>query len=180
MSEDASLSGKEKILVAMAAAMGGGCRTCAQGLYSMAGSEDATAEEIERAFSDGLVQRASATEVMREKAGALIGRAPDADAPMAPRDTRISELSRLAASVALNSAPDALKRLEAARRAGATEAEVRVAIGIGKSVRSKAQGFSDAELADVDAEELGCDGQARDPAPAAAGCCAQNETTGCG
>ncbi len=32
MDENAALSNKEKVLVALAAAMGGGCRTCAEKL----------------------------------------------------------------------------------------------------------------------------------------------------
>jgi alkylhydroperoxidase/carboxymuconolactone decarboxylase family protein YurZ len=175
--ENATLSSKEKILVAMAAAMGGGCRTCAQGLYSTAGSTGVTAEEIGRAFADGLGQRDSATEVMREKAAGLLGRVPGPDGGVA--DRRISELSKLAASVALNSSPDALELLGAARSSGATEAEIRVAIGIGRSVRSKAQGFSDADLAEVPAEEVGCEAILSRPSEAAEDCCAQKETACC-
>jgi SAM-dependent methyltransferase/alkylhydroperoxidase/carboxymuconolactone decarboxylase family protein YurZ len=167
MDENATISGKEKILIALAAAMGGGCRTCAQGLRSMADSAGATIEEIERAFTDGLLQRERATEVMRGEASALLGRPLDAgSATGAAAEARVSELSRLAASVASNSSPDALKRLDAARSTGAAESEIRVAIGIGRSVRAKAQGFSDAEIGESREEEASCGELLSDPAAA--------------
>jgi len=153
--KDEALDGKEKTLIALAAAIGGGCRTCAEGLYSMSGSAGATPEEIERAFAEGFRQRESATRVMREKVRTLLGREVRAY-DSAGESTRVLELSRLAASAAANSAPDALRRIETARAAGATDAQVKVAIGIARTVRSKGQGFSDAELGDTPTEDAGC------------------------
>jgi alkylhydroperoxidase/carboxymuconolactone decarboxylase family protein YurZ len=122
MGESAALSSKEKVLVALAAAMGGGCRTCAERLYAMAESTGATADEVAVAFADGLYVRRSATEVMQHKAGELMGRIPDVDAsPRSDKGSRITELSKLAAAVAANSSPDALRHLEAARFAGTSE-----------------------------------------------------------
>jgi AhpD family alkylhydroperoxidase len=154
--EEEALSGKEKTLIALAAAIGGGCRTCADKLHPIAQSVGANAEEIGQAFAEGLRQRESATRVMREKAGALLGRVVSAEAASGGAPTRIAALSRLAASAAANSALDALEQIEAARAAGATEAELKVAMGIARSVRSKAQGFSDAELGESPTEDAGC------------------------
>jgi alkylhydroperoxidase/carboxymuconolactone decarboxylase family protein YurZ len=157
MGKSAALSSKEKVLVALAAAMGGGCRTCAERLYAMAESAGATADEVAVAFADGLHVRRSATEVMQHKAGELMGRIPDVDAsPRSDKGSRITELSKLAAAVAANSSPDALRHLEAARFAGASDEGIGVAIGIGRKVRSKAQGFSDEEIGELRSEEPAC------------------------
>jgi alkylhydroperoxidase/carboxymuconolactone decarboxylase family protein YurZ len=155
-------SSKERILVAMAAAMGAGCRICARGLYGMADLEGASPEEIEAAFREGLLQRERATELMRREADALLGRELPPPGVHAEPATRLAELARLAASVAANAAPDALECRGGALSSGATEVDVRVAIGIGRTVRGKAQGFSDAELGETGAEEA--------PDPAGAGC----------
>ena len=157
MGESAALSSKEKVLVALAAAMGGGCRTCAEKLYAVAESAGATADEVERAFADGLHVRRSATEVMRHKAGELTGRTPDMDAATcSDKGSRITELSKLAAAVAANSSPDALRHLGAARFTGASDEGIGVAIGIGRKVRSKAQDFSDEEIGELRSEEPVC------------------------
>ena len=74
MSESQTLGSKDKLFIAMAAAMGGGCRTCAEGLHAMAGSEGIAPEEQGRAFLEGLRVRESATKVMRRKAETLVGR----------------------------------------------------------------------------------------------------------
>lgn len=153
--EEEVLGGKEKTLIALSAAIGGGCGTCAERLYSIAGSVGATPEEIERALVEGLGQRESATRVMREKAGALLGRAVRVEADSGELPTRLEMLGRLAASTAANSAPDALRHVDAARAAGATEPEIKVAIGIARTVRSKAESFSDEELGDS-STDAGC------------------------
>ena len=116
MAEKESLTGKEKTLIALAAAIGGGCRTCAETLYAMAQTVEASSDEIERAFADGLRQRDNATEVMRQKAAALLGRTPRIE--IADSGAPVSELAKLAASVALNSAPDALRHRQTAKAKG--------------------------------------------------------------
>jgi hypothetical protein len=84
---------------------------------------------------------------MREKARSLGFRgAESADAPGITRGDRLQELARLAAAVAAKAAPVALGYAEAARNVGASEAAIGVAIGIGRTVRAKAQAFSDEEL----------------------------------
>jgi alkylhydroperoxidase/carboxymuconolactone decarboxylase family protein YurZ len=153
--DEESLDGKDKTLIALSAAIGGGCRTCAERLYAIAGSLDARVEEVERAFAEGLRQRESATRVMREKASALLGRTVRAEAGSGGPSTRLEMLGRLAASTAANSAPDALRHVDEARVAGATEPEIQVTLGIARMVRSKAQGFSDAELGDSPSDDVG-------------------------
>ena len=147
MSNPGTLTEVEKAQVALSAAMGAGCRTCADNLYPMLRSLGAAADVIEPALDEGLRTRQATAALMQSKADALMGRTP---APDVASDEEIasvlSELMRIGAGVAANSAPTALHHLERARSAGATEQEIRLAIGIARRVRSKAQGFSDAEI----------------------------------
>jgi AhpD family alkylhydroperoxidase len=182
MDENSSINNKEKSLVALAAAMGGGCRVCAENLYGIAVSVGATSDEIQRAFLDGLIVRQSATEIMREKAGALLGRPLGPDVPAGGgRAARVTELSRLAAAAAANSSPDALREIASAQAVGVTEGQIGLVIGIARAIRTKAQGFSDAEIGKISTVEVAC-GSARaektetDPPAAPAtetDCCAE-------
>ncbi len=177
MSESQTLGSKDKLFIAMAAAMGGGCRTCAEGLHAMAGSDGITPEEQGRAFLEGLRVRESATKVMRRKAETLVGRElRHEENSEGATDLRVLELSRLAAAVAANSSPDALLHIAEAKATGASDAEIEVAIGTARMVRSKAQGFSDGEVGlskQSDAEEVPCPletAQAEAPSKTG-GCC---------
>ena len=160
MSDRQTLGSKDKLFIAMAAAMGGGCRTCAEGLHAMAGSDGITPEEQGRAFLEGLRVRERATKVMLRKAETLVGRELRHDGNSdGGSDLRILELSRLAAAVAANSSPDAMLHMADARVAGASDSEIEVAIGTARMVRSKAQGFSDEEIGVLkqdEAEEAPC------------------------
>ena len=145
--ENPDLPNKEKALVALAAAMGGGCRTCADGLYPMAQAAGASTDEIERALREGLQVRENATAIMKRKAETLLGhRIPALGATEAEEAPGISRLTRLAAAVAANAAPDAVRHLEGASFAGVTEGAINVALAIARKVRTKAQGFSDEEI----------------------------------
>jgi AhpD family alkylhydroperoxidase len=177
MNEGTTLGNKEKALIALAAAMGSGCRRCAENLYGLARSAGATADEIARAFRDGLRVRQSATEVMRRKAGDLLGISLEGDGSTDGREgALITELSRLAAAVAANSSQDALKHLETAR---AEDSQVGVAIGIGRAIRGKAQSYADSELGELRVETPACPpagaANAEAPDPATSGtaddCC---------
>jgi alkylhydroperoxidase/carboxymuconolactone decarboxylase family protein YurZ len=178
MSKSEALGGKEKLFIALAAAMGGGCRTCAQGLHGMAGSAGVSPEEVGRAFAAGLEVRESATRVMRSHAERLVGRGIDGSTLEPATDARVLELSRVAAAIAANSSPDALRHLQAAKSAGATDAEIEVAIGTARMVRTKAQGFSDAEAGvsrseETPAEASPCSGTAekKSDTPEGGACC---------
>jgi len=148
MTENESLSGEQKTFVALAAAMGGGCRTCAERLYGIAQSLDMDEDEIDRALCDGLEVRGTATRLMRDKVRSLHeGEAEVAEAEVCECGEGIRKLARLAAAVAANAGPAALVYAEAARAAGASEGSIGVAAGIGRTIRSKAQMFSDGEFA---------------------------------
>lgn len=154
MSSNERLTEIEKAQIALSAAMGAGCRTCADNLYPMLRSLGAAADEIAAALAEGLRTSGSAAVLMRSKADTLVGRTPSPDEASDDRiASKLSELMRIGAGVAANSAPTVLHHLENARSAGATEPEIRLAIGIARRVRSKAQGFSDAEIDEACAKE---------------------------
>jgi alkylhydroperoxidase/carboxymuconolactone decarboxylase family protein YurZ len=141
------MSVRDKARVALAAAMGAGCRTCAERLTAAARSQEMSDDEIEWAFEQGLEARRLATQLMREKATELTGRDPQPPGePRSEADRRLRELARLAAAVAANAAPDALGHAKAATTAGAADEALDVAMAIGRTIRGKAQGFSDDEI----------------------------------
>ncbi|MDH5307572.1 MAG: hypothetical protein OEW02_10345, partial [Myxococcales bacterium] len=105
-SNDGTLEEIEKAQVALSAAMGAGCRSCADNLYPMLRSLGAAADEIGLALEEGLHTRRAATALMCAKAGALMGRTSAQEAaPDEGSVSRLSELMRIAAGVAANSAP---------------------------------------------------------------------------
>ncbi len=145
--ENSDLTNKEKALVALAAAMGGGCRICADRLHPMAQAAGASNDEIEGALREGLQAREGASAIMKRKAETLLGhRIPARGATRAAEEPGIAGLTRLAAAVAANAAPDAARHLEGASVAGVTEGAINVALAIARKVRTKAQGFSDEEI----------------------------------
>lgn len=141
-----AVSGRNKTLLALAAAIGGGCRTCAERLTAAARSQGMSDGEIEWAFAQGLEARRTATQLMREKTIELVGRDPNPGQPGSEPEGRLGDLAQLAAAVAANAAPAALRHAEAARSAGAAGVALDVARAIGRTIRGKAQAFSDAEL----------------------------------
>jgi hypothetical protein len=167
MPEQATLSGQEKILVALAAALGAGCRTCVDRLGAMAADARVPSDALEHALAEGLRAREASTETIRAKAAALLGHAAAIERG-ADKEPRVAELCRLAAAAAGNSAPDALRYADAARSVGATPAAIEIAIGIARSVRSKAQGFSDEELGGRRVPQMPCPTEAALPAAKAA------------
>ena len=78
-------------------------------------------------------------------------------------------------AAAANSAPDALRYADAARSAGATEAAIEVAIGIARSVRAKAEGFSDEEIGALRVAETPCPTERAAASEAAPGAGAERE-----
>lgn len=179
MTAGTTLSAQEKILAALAAAMGAGCRTCAERLFALAADARIPSPELEHAIAEGLRGRQAATETMRAKAASLLGRAPGSEA-IAGKELRITELCRLAAAVAANSASDALRYADAARSGGATQAAIDVGIGIARSVRSKAEGFSDEEIGGSGGEEVPCPTEAAGAPSESCACAEQSPEVVCG
>jgi hypothetical protein len=147
MQELSELNDTEKKEIALGAAMGAGCRTCAENLQRMLVSEGVTSGELEAVCTEGLAVRDEATATMRRKVGELLGQSSGPEpGPKGSTPSRLGGLVRVAAAVAANSSPDALHHLGEAAGAGASDADIAVALQIARAVRTKAQGFSDAEL----------------------------------
>jgi hypothetical protein len=160
--EKRHLTDKERTLIAMGAAMGAGCRKCAEGLRHIGDELGITAGEAGKAFDIGLNAKAQAVNTMRAAVCALLysqtkdGRAccptgvtrpagVEPDASPGGGD-KITCLIRLASFTAANSAPDASEGIEEALAHGADSDDIKLCLGIARMVREKAAGFSDAEF----------------------------------
>lgn len=141
-----SLSNQEKTLIAMGAAMGAGCRSCADKLYETAIALKIPRAEMLRAFELGLAAKQTAVQTMQEKIALLLAGEPvDAVQDFAEN---LASLIRLASFVAANSAPDCLKEMDRAARAGIPAEQIQLCLAAGKMVRSHASGFSDQDIMD--------------------------------
>jgi hypothetical protein len=159
MNRTGTLTDTEKAEIALGAAIGAGCHRCAEKLYSVLVSLGTSGDDLERLFVAGLAARKSATDAMRRTASALMERDLDSDGEPGLRSAdRLDGLIKLAAAAGANCASDALRHAERAQSAGAPGTQISVALGIARSVRSKAQIFSDEEIAKASAGEPAADG----------------------
>lgn len=157
------LTNQEKNLIAMSAAMGAGCRQCADKLYGVATSLKMPEKEMLRAFQLGLDAKAEAIGTMRMKISELMGNDKGIDA----RDPDVSSkklaaLARIASFVAANSAPDVVSEIQKAQEHDVTPHQIQMCISLAKMVRKNAGVFSDQEISDKmrsfesDGEEMCC------------------------
>ena len=146
--EDAQgwIKDNEKIIIAMGAAMGGGCRKCAENLHRMAMDQNISPKDILGAFLQGLEAKAEAVNTMREKVRALLDDGQFASDSASGQDLKLSSLIRIAAFTAANSAPDVFQEIERARDRGVTERELKLCQSIARMVRDHAMKFSDEEI----------------------------------
>ncbi len=144
------LTDREKTLVAMGAAMGAGCRTCADKLYGIAVSLKIPAAEMVMALNGGLEAKFQAVRTMEEKVFALVGGAGPKDPSVSEECGKLSSLVRIASFVAANSAPDALMEIRKARVQGVPSEQIGIAVSLAKMVRKNALSFSDQEISDND------------------------------
>lgn len=136
---------QEKALIAMGAAMGAGCRTCADKLYEIAVSLDIPPAEMMKAFQAGLDSKPEAASTMNRKVLSLIHPGEDAGRESRSPDNVLS-LIRIASFTAANSAPDAVAEINKARSQGVSPDRIRISISLGKMVRKNAISFSDQEI----------------------------------
>ena len=140
------LTDQEKTFISMGAAMGAGCRTCADRLYNMAISANISRAEMLKAFLLGLDAKAQAVKTMQEKVSSLL---PEESAAGAPEfSPRLASLIRIASLTAANSAPDCLAEAARVQAAGITAEHLQLGIATGKMVRKHATEFSDREISD--------------------------------
>lgn len=141
---DRQLSNKEKTLISMGAAMGGGCRTCADKLYEAANSLSIPKEEMLKAFLLGLDAKADAVKTMKNKVSALLSDVNTGSTK--DFSPQLTSMIRITSFTAANSAPDCLAEMQQAISMGITAEQVQLCIASGKMVRTHAMGFSDEEI----------------------------------
>jgi len=142
--EDHHLSNQEKTLIAMGAAMGAGCRTCADKLYDIALSLHISSGEMLQAFSLGLEAKAQAVRTMQDKVAELIRREDKNNIGKLSPD--LSSMIRMSSFVAANSAPDCYAEMIKSVPGKITVGQAQLCIATGKMVRQNAMGFSDREI----------------------------------
>ena len=146
---------KERTLIAMGAAMGSGCRKCAEGLLDTGRALGIPATNIWKACEMGLNAKAETVNTMRaavssmlhqetgEKTSCECGQSAEAGIK---KDGTMACLIRLASYCASNSAPDALAEIDEAVQAGADKRAIKRCMSIAGMVREKAAVFSDREV----------------------------------
>jgi alkylhydroperoxidase/carboxymuconolactone decarboxylase family protein YurZ len=140
------LSNQEKTLISMGAAMGAGCRTCADKLYDVAISLNIPKAEMLKAFLLGLDAKTAAVKTMQEKVSALMDDGNASNTKEFP--PKLASMIRMASFTAANSAPDCLTEIKQAMSKGITTEQVQLCIATGKMVRKNATTFSDQEISD--------------------------------
>ncbi len=138
------LSNQEKTLITMGAAMGAGCRTCADKLYEMATSLNISKAEMLKAFLLGLDAKQAAVETMREKVAALMADEHRDEGKEFPK--HLTALIRMASFTAANSAPDFLAEMKPISSTGIPAEHIQLCVATGKMVRTHAIGFSDGDI----------------------------------
>ncbi len=143
------LTNQEKNLVAMGAAMGAGCRTCADKLYEIALSLKIPENEMLKAFDLGLDAKAEAVKTMKTKISSLIGDDKMNNTMGTERFTqKLAALIRIASFTAANSAPDVHSEILKAERHGIKPDQIQMCISLAKMVRKNAGAFSDQEISE--------------------------------
>lgn len=163
--EGQHMTDRERTLIAMGAAMGAGCRKCAEGLQRIGASIGIPTGEAWKAFEIGLNAKAEAVNTMRAAVSALLHNEADSGAKCGcarsgetepgrrkPDNARAGSagkmacLIRLASYMAANSAPDARAEMDEAVARGANSRDINLCLSIARMVRQKAAGFSDGEV----------------------------------
>ena len=166
---------RERTLIAMGAAMGAGCRKCAEGLQGIGKTIGIPARDTWKAFEMGLNAKAEAINTMRAAVSALRQKAAERgeecgcekpDESGSKKAGKIACLIRLASYVAANSAQDVRSEIDEAVAKGADRREINLCMSIARMVREKAAGFSDKEIGETgeepESDTRGAGGEAAD------------------
>ena len=127
----------------MGAAMGAGCRTCADKLHEIAVSLNIPRGEMLKAFLLGLDAKADAVKTMQKKISALMNGNTDNPEELSPK---LAAMIRVASFAGANSAPDCLAEIKQAMPGEITDEQIQLCISTAKMVRKNAMGFSDQEI----------------------------------
>ena len=138
------LSPKDKELVAIGASIGSGCQSCTAHHVEAAREAHATYEEIQEAIDQGLVVRRRATRIMLGLAERLLGNEDAVESHEGRVLPLLGELVSIAAAIGLNCTTGLEMHLRAAKKAGATTRQIRVALTLARMVRKVAMGKADA------------------------------------
>ena len=141
------LTAREKTFIAMGAAMGAGCRTCADKLHEIAESLKIPESEMANAFNVGLASKPEAANTMKEKVLSLFGSAVILKEGL--NNDKLLSFIRIASFTSSNSAPDAVSEIYKAQTQGATPEQIRICIALGKMVRKNAISYSDREISEL-------------------------------
>lgn len=157
------LTNEEKTFIAMGAAMGAGCRTCADKLHAIGQSLNIPEGEMFQAFNLGLTAKAEAVKTMSAKISSLLGNRQENKTSINEGCLKsVATLARIASFVAANSAPDVVSEIAKAEANEITSEQIKMCINLGKMVRKNAMAFSDQEISDkvnglkAEAEEMCC------------------------
>jgi AhpD family alkylhydroperoxidase len=138
------LSPKDKELIAIGASIGAGCQSCTAHHVEAAREAHATNEEIQEAINQALVVRRGATRIMLGLAERLLGNEDAVESHEGRELPPVGELVSIAASIGLNCTSNLEMHLHAAKKAGATNRQIRATLTLARMVRKVAMGKADA------------------------------------
>ena len=146
MSPHDVLSVKQKHLIGVGASIAAGCHPCTMSYVSAAKAEGACDRGVRASIEKGIEGREGATRATTLFAAAAFA-SPKIDATFRTGRELQDSLIGVAASVASNASASIEQALKAAREAGATEAHLRIAVQIGRTVRQGAERETEACIA---------------------------------
>ena len=141
------MSDGEKILVALGAAIGGGCEKCAENLLKLAEGQGIAAEELASACRMGFEAKSEAMRAMKNRLAGMFK--ADGEPGEEGRNTdlrKCAAMIRAAAFAAANAAPDAADELKQAFKQGADKGDFRMCLSIVRTIREKAAAFADQDV----------------------------------
>lgn len=178
------LTDTERELIAIGASVAAGCRPCTAYHFRAARASGADEEEMRRAVDDALCVRQSAAKVMAGWAEKHLGGVSESDAARCSEKPLIGELVSIGAALAINCVTNLETHVAAARRLGATDAQIQTTLGIARAVKNMAGRKVEAAAERVApqatwagedcADDCGCHAEKSRPTRAA------KEFTGCG
>ncbi len=169
MANGTELGGKEQELIAIGASIAAGCVPCASFHFRAAGIMGASRDEIREAAGTAVQVRERATEIMASL---------DVDRPRGRQSAQISpnedgsllsELVSVSAAFAVNCTANLEAHVEAARRRGASDAQILAALKIACAVKSmagrKVQAAAAKALGADESSGEACECEEREPVP---------------
>ncbi len=172
MPADPITNQKGKTLIALGASVAAGCQPCTEFQVKAARAAGACDRGIQLAVETALAVRQAATRSMDRWSERCQGARPELDADFRAQLRVLSELVSVASAICVQSVPDLILHLSEARQAGASADQIRLAVGIAKSVRNAAMEQIEAILSGED-ERL-------TSAASAGGGCVPGQPCGCG